>query len=86
MPATTLRYPASLNPRVGAATGPAYEVPGGGWARTFSRGIVVVNPSSTGTLNFALPDGSWQDIGSAPLSGTITLPPTSARVILMADR
>lgn len=77
-----LHYPASLNPRVGAPAGPAIEVPGGGWTRPFVKGIVLVNPSSTTTMTYRLPQGSWTGLNGDPLDGTVNLQPASARIVL----
>jgi hypothetical protein len=76
-----LRYPATFNPPVGRATGEAEPVEGGGWKRTYSRGLVVVNPSSTSSLAFLLPDGEWNDIAGNPVQGTLAIGPSSAAVL-----
>lgn len=77
-----LRYPASLNPKVGAPVGPASEGPDGGWIRKFTRGIVLVNPSSAAAMTYQLPDGAWAGLDQTPLTGTVSLPPASARIVL----
>jgi len=77
-----LRYPASLNPPIGVPTGAAFAIPGGGMARRFSTGLVVVNPSSAAPLRYVLPAGSWKALNGAPVSGAITLGTTSAAVLL----
>ncbi len=80
-----LHYPASLNPPVGAPVGPAVEVPGGGWARTFTRGIVLVNPSSKATMTYHLSLGTWAGLDREPAVGTVSLQPASARILLKSD-
>lgn len=81
-PRITLRYPRWLNPPVGSPMGTAFAVPGGGMARRFTRGIVVVNPSATAALEYTLPTGSWSNLDGAPLAGSVQIAPTSAAVIL----
>lgn len=77
-----LRYPSSLNPRVGDPQGAAFAVGGGGMARRFSRGLVVVNPSSAATLDYVLPAGTWRMLSGASAPATIRITPTSAAIVL----
>lgn len=79
---TVLHYPPTLNPPVGAPEGAAFAVPGGGMARRFSRGLVVVNPNSATELDYSLPTGSWMSIGHAAVPGKVVLAPTSAAIFL----
>jgi hypothetical protein len=81
-PRTMLRYPPTLNPPVGTPQGTAFAVPGGGMARRFSRGLVVVNPNSATQLVFSLPPGSWISIGGAAAPAKVVLGPTSAAIFL----
>jgi hypothetical protein len=81
-PRIELHYPRSFNPPVGVPQGPAFAVAGGGMARRFSRGLVVVNPSSTAQLDYALPAGNWASIRGQAVSGTIALGPTSAAILV----
>jgi hypothetical protein len=57
----------------------------GGYARTFSHGLAVANPSSTATVNFTLPAGSYKNLYGTAVSGTITLAPHSGIVLLRSD-
>jgi hypothetical protein len=81
-PNMTLRYPPSLNPRVGRPLGDAEQVAGGGMVRRFRDGLVAVNPSSTTPLDLAIPNGSWRTPDGQPISGNLHIPPTSAAVLL----
>lgn len=75
-------YPAMLNPPVGRPQGEPFPIDGGGWARKFERGLVVVNPASKTELRYGLPAGEWSDAAGAPVSGELTLAPASARVLI----
>ena len=79
-----MRYPASLNPRVGRPLGAAFSVGGGGMARRFTDGLVVVNPSPGAVLAFPLPPGKWRRMDGQPLGDAINLRPTSAVILLAA--
>jgi hypothetical protein len=81
-PNKMLRYPAALNPPVGRPVGEAVATQGGGMARQFTKGLVVVNPSSKGPLLFQVPQGKWSDIRGRTVSGTVLLAKTSAMVLL----
>jgi hypothetical protein len=81
-PRTELHYPKTFNPPVGTPQGPAFAIAGGGMARRFSRGLVVVNPSSTAPLDYTLPAGNWANIRGQAVSGRIALGPTSAAILL----
>ena len=72
--------PRGLGAPVGAAVGPAFEVPGG-WARRFRRGLVIVNPSSTDPLSFDLPSGAWMGFNGEPAQSSIQVPPSAARIL-----
>jgi hypothetical protein len=80
-PRMVLRYPPTLNPPVGIPQGPAFTIAGGGLARRFSGGLVIVNPSSAARLDYELPRGRWVTLAGAPVSGRLTLGPTSAIVL-----
>jgi hypothetical protein len=69
---------------VGTACG-ATAAQQGGYARTFSHGLAVANPSSTATVKFTLPAGSYKDLYGATVSGTVTLGPHSGIVLLRND-
>jgi hypothetical protein len=75
-------YPATFNPPVGHAVSEATPIEGGGWMRRYSRGLVVVNPSSSSSLTFPLPEGEWTDIAGKPVSGPQAIGPTSAAVLI----
>ena len=81
-PRMLLSYPRALNPPVGRAQGPAYGLPGGGMARRYSRGLVLVNPASAGPISVALPAGRWSDLDGRPVGGRTTLGPTTATVLI----
>jgi hypothetical protein len=81
-PRMTLRYPPTLNPPVGSPQGAAFDVPGRGMARRFSRGLVVVNPSSTASLDYVLPAGDWTTLTGGAVQGRVVLAPTSAVILL----
>ena len=76
-----VRLPRGLNPPLGAAEGPAFELPGG-WARRFRNGMVLVNPYSTSVFVYSLPDGDWTQWDGTPQQLRIVVPPTSARILL----
>ena len=77
-----ISYPAALNPPVGKPSGEPFAIEGGGWARKYERGLVVVNPSSKAGLRYDLPAGEWTDAGGQPVSGELALAPASARVLI----
>ncbi|MBV9527847.1 hypothetical protein, partial [Sphingomonas sp.] len=81
-PRIELHYPRTLNPPVGVPQGPAFAVPGGGMARRYSRGLVVVNPNSATQLDYALPAGNWATITGALAPARAVLGPTSAAIFL----
>ena len=81
VPAAPIRYPAALNPPVGEALGAPYPIDGG-WARDYTNGLVIVNPSTDKSLRFGLPAGQWTQGNGQPAASSIALPPTSAAIVL----
>jgi hypothetical protein len=69
---------------IGTPTGayPDYAKVGDVYVRTFTNGVVVVNPTSAAS-NVTLPSGSWRDVnGGAVRSGTTSVPATTGWVLL----
>ena len=70
---------------VGAAAGPMVPMPGGvGWRRKFSKGIVLVNNDepTVGRAAAVQLQKKYKDLHGAPVSGNVSLPAGSARVLL----
>lgn len=54
------------------------------YQRRFEKVTAVVNPSSKTAADYSVPEGKWHDLRGAPLSGTVSLPPASALVLVGA--
>lgn len=68
---------AALNVNLGSPVSAPVQDVSGAWARTYTGGLVVVNPSSTVTAVVALPSGTWTDTHGATYTGTISMAPNS---------
>ena len=78
-------YPQLAGAAVGAAAGHMEPLPGGvGWRRKFSKGIVLVNngEQTGGRATAVQLQKKYKDLYGAPVSGNVSLPPGSARVLL----
>ena len=65
-----------------AGSYPNYAKVGNVYMRTFSNGVVVVNPTDS-AASVTLPAGSYRQInGGATKSGTVSVPPTTGWVLL----
>jgi hypothetical protein len=65
-----------------AGSYPTYAKVGSVYIRTFTNGVVVVNPTEA-AASVTLPGGSWRDInGGTVRSGTVSIPAGSGWVLL----
>jgi hypothetical protein len=55
----------------------------GGWKRNFSKGMVIVNPSSTQKITVQLPEGRWKTIHESIIESEIELSPATAAILQM---
>lgn len=56
---------------------------GNAWIRRYSRGMVLVNPSSKDTATVQLPKGKWKRPGGLPVSRKLVLPPASGVILTL---
>jgi hypothetical protein len=75
---------AALNVNLGSPSAAPVQDVSGAWTRTYSGGMVIVNPSSTVTASVSLPAGRWVDTHGATYSVQISMTPNSG-VMLMPD-
>ena len=71
----------------GAAVGhplgePAKDTGTGVWARAYSGGLALVNPSNDAAQSVLLPSGSWKDLYGGPVASPVQLPMASGLVLL----
>lgn len=66
---------------IGKPAGDPWRDSSGAWTRSFTGGLVYVNPSSTRTSLVSLPSGTWTDSNGQTYSGQVSLPPISALVL-----
>jgi len=74
----------ALDVNLGSPAAAPFETASGVWERTYSAGLVLVNPSSTATSAVTLPAGVWIDTHGATYSGQISMSPNSG-VLLMPN-
>jgi hypothetical protein len=54
----------------------------GAWARTYTNGLALVNPSAHSTLRVRLPAGQYADCQHRPVGRVVTLKPGSGLILL----
>jgi hypothetical protein len=64
---------------IGAPAGPYTALANGAFVRSFSTGLVAVNPGPT-PLVVSLPTGTWQRVGGSTESGDVTVAPHSGAI------
>jgi hypothetical protein len=70
---------------IGAPAGEPTRIPGTkAWSRSYTNGIVLVNPSATTASSTPLPAGTYRDLEGNVRQGRITVPPTSGLVLVAA--
>ena len=71
--------------QIGSPSGPMYQMQGI-YARNYSHGLSIVNPSATVSYTVILgPGDQYRDLYGTPVSGTITMPPHSGMVLLTSS-
>jgi Hypothetical glycosyl hydrolase family 15 len=67
---------------IGHPTGPMYQVQHV-YARDYSNGLILVNPSATASYSVTLDTGDkFHDLYGLPVSGTVMMPPHSGMVLM----
>lgn len=74
-------YRSEMDADIGEAIAPPVKEASGLWTRKFSKGMVIVNPSSKQVQSINLPKGNWKTLENETVKGTLSLPPASARVL-----
>lgn len=68
---------------IGSPRGDYYQLSPGLYARAYSGGLALVNPSKSDTLAASFPPGQYEDLYAHPVS-SLQLPPHSGAVLLTA--
>lgn len=74
-------YRKEMDTDIGEPVAEPTKLTSGLWIRKFSKGMVVVNPSSKEARSFSLPKGKWKTLDDDTLTGNITIPAASAKVL-----
>ncbi|MBS1566319.1 MAG: hypothetical protein JST39_18195 [Bacteroidetes bacterium] len=74
-------YRPEMNVNIGTPLSPARKDAGGAWTRTYSKGMVIVNPSSQATATLQLPKGKWKTIAGENAGSERTLAPATAVIL-----
>lgn len=74
-------YRPEMDVNIGRPLSPARKEADGVWTRMYSKGMVIVNPSSQGTITLPLPAGKWKTITGEDAGRGQTLAPASAAVL-----
>jgi hypothetical protein len=77
------KYRKELEIEIGYPVLPAVKLENGGWKRNFSKGMVIVNPSSTQKITVQLPEGRWKTIHESIIESEIELSPATAAILQM---
>jgi len=71
--------------QIGSPTGPMHQMQGA-YARGYTHGLSLVNPSATISYTVTLNSGyRYKDLYGTPVGGTITMPPHSGLVLVISS-
>ncbi|NGF57431.1 hypothetical protein G5B00_13015 [Parapedobacter sp. SGR-10] len=74
-------YRKEIDTDIGEPVSVPTKLDSGLWIRRYSKGLVIVNPSSKETRSFKLPKGIWSTWDNDTVEGKINIPAASAKVL-----
>jgi hypothetical protein len=78
-------YRKELDVDIGYPLSAAQQHEFGAWKREFSKGIVIVNPSSTKTAIVSLSNGKWKKMNGSIVENQVALSPGTAVILQIID-
>lgn len=74
-------YRKEMDTDIGKAIAAAVKESNGLWTRKFSKGLVIVNPSSKSSQTITLPKGKWKTLSGEIIEGYLLMPAASASIL-----
>lgn len=74
-------YRKEMDTDIGEPVSVPVKEPSGLWVRKFTKGIVIVNPSSKKSETYDLPKGKWKTMNHETVIGRLDIPAASARIL-----